>query len=51
MDGWQGMLLDDEFPIWKILPDWALFPTGLVGLGLSQKKRCIIVDIMYLHVI
>ena len=50
MDGWQGMLLDDKFPI-KVLPNWAPFPTGLVGLGFSQKERCIIVDIMYLHVI
>ena len=36
-----------------VLPNWAPFPTGLVGqlgLGFSQKKRCIIVDIMYLHV-
>jgi len=48
MDGWREMLLDDEFPIWKILPDWALFSTGL---GFSWENKCIIVNIMYLQVI
>ena len=45
------MLLDDEFPIGKVLSNWALVPTGRVGLSFSQKNRCIITDIMYLHVI
>jgi hypothetical protein len=51
MDGWRGMLLGDEFPIGKVLPNWAPFPTGLVELGFSWRKRCIITDIMYLYVI
>ena len=51
MDGWRGMLLDDVFPIGKVLPNWAPFPTGLVGLGFSWKKRCIITFTMHLHVI
>ena len=38
MDGWQGMLLGDEFPIGKVLPNWAPFPTGLVELGFSWRK-------------
>ena len=33
MDGWREMLLDDEFPIGKVLSNWAPVPTGLVGLG------------------
>jgi len=49
MDGWRGMLLDDESQF-EVLPNWAPFPTGLIWHGFSQKKRCIILDIMYLHV-
>jgi len=49
MDGWPEMLLDDQFYIGKVLPNWPPFPTGLVLLGFSQKKMCIIADIMYLH--
>jgi len=33
------MLLDDEFPIGKVLPNWAPFPTGLVVLGFSKTKK------------
>ena len=29
MDGWRGMLLDDVFPIGKVLPSWAPFSIGL----------------------
>jgi len=35
----------------KVLSNWTLFPTGLVGLGLSWENKCIVVDIMYLQVI
>ena len=38
MDGWRGMHLDDDFLIWEILPDWAPFSTGLIGLGFSWEK-------------
>jgi hypothetical protein len=51
MDGWRGMLLDDMFPVGKVLPSWAPFPTGLVGLALSWENKCIIVNVMYLQVI
>ena len=27
------------FPIGKVLPNWAPFPTGLVGLGLSWENK------------
>ena len=44
------MLLDDMFPLGKVLPNWAPFPTGLIGLSLSWENKCITVYIMYLHI-
>ena len=53
MDGWRGMSLDDAFPIRQVLPLGSPrfgFAPGLVGLGFSQLKMCIIVHILYLYI-
>jgi len=54
MGGWQGMGLDDTFPIRKAIPV-GLAPEGSV-LGLAslgsvfhRQKRCITVDTIYIH--
>ena len=42
------MGLDDAFPIWKVLSVGLGFAPGLIGVGFSWQKMCIMVDMIHM---